>query len=78
MKETLDDSALDLLFRDARMRNAWHDEPVPDTLLSEMWDLAKLGPTSTNFSPAQVVFVVSAEAKKKLAPCLIEGSLIRP
>ena len=78
MKETLDDSTLVLLFRDARTRNAWHDETIPETLLRDVWNLAKFGPTSANCSLARVVFVVSAEAKKKLASCLIEGGLIRP
>ena len=78
MKEILDDGTLDLLFRDARTRNAWHDETIPETLLRDVWNLAEFGPTSTNCSLARVVFVVSAEAKKKLTPCLIEGSLIRP
>ena len=75
MKETLNGSALDLLFKDARTSSAWHDKQVPETLLREIWDLAKLGPTSANGSPARVVFVVSAEAKNKLVPCLIGSNV---
>jgi 3-hydroxypropanoate dehydrogenase len=54
---------LDQLFRDARTHNAWRDENVPEALLHEIVDLAKLGPTSANCSPARFLFVKSREAK---------------
>ena len=75
MKETLNGSALDFLFRDAQTCSAWHDKQVPETLLREIWDLAKLDPTSANCSLARVGFVVSAEAKNKLVPCLIGSNV---
>jgi len=70
----LSDAALDQLFRDARTRGAWHDKDVPDSLLHELVDLVKLGPTSGNCSPARFVFVKSHEAKEKLKPYLSEGN----
>lgn len=71
---TLDDSALDLLFREARTHNAWRTEPVDDALLEQVWDLAKWGATSANCSPARIVFVKSSEAKEKLKPALMAGN----
>jgi 3-hydroxypropanoate dehydrogenase len=65
---------LDQLFRDARTHNAWRDEDVPDALLHEIVDLAKLGPTSANCSPARFLFVKSREAKERLKPHLSEGN----
>lgn len=75
MTRKLDDDALDLLFRDARTQNAWLPEPVADDLLRRVWDLARMGPTSANCSPARIVFVKSREAKEKLKPCLIPGNV---
>ncbi|MGE0716016.1 MAG: malonic semialdehyde reductase [Alphaproteobacteria bacterium] len=74
MTRTLDDAALDTIFRSARTHNAWRPEPVDDALLRRVWDLARMGPTSANSSPMRVVFVKSAEAKAKLSPALSEGN----
>lgn len=71
---TLDPAALDLLFRTARSQNAWQDKPVPDSLLRELHDLMKWGPTSANCWPLRVVYVQSAEAKARLIPLLMEGN----
>ena len=67
MKESLADLALDQLFREARTRNGWVEEPLPEGTLERIYDLAKFGPTSANISPARFVWVVSRPAKEKLA-----------
>ena len=74
MTGKLPSPCLDQLFRDARTHNAWRDEDVHDTLLHEIVDLAKLGPTSANGSPARFLFVKSREAKERLKPHLSEGN----
>lgn len=71
----LDDAALDVLFRTARTHNGWQDRPVPEELLRAVWDLARIGPTSANCSPARIVFVVSPAAKETLRPCLAPGNV---
>jgi 3-hydroxypropanoate dehydrogenase len=68
------DAVLDQLFRDARSHNGWLDKPVSDDQLRALYDLWKMGPTSANCSPARVVFVRSAEAKKKLEPALSDNN----
>lgn len=75
MTTTLDDEALDILFRRARTYTRWLEKPVPEDLLRAVWDLARLGPTSANSGPARIVFVVSPEAKERLRPCLNEGNV---
>ena len=65
----LDDTALDLLFREARTYYSWDKAPVGEADLWGLYDLVKLGPTSANASPARFVFAVSAEARAKLAAC---------
>jgi 3-hydroxypropanoate dehydrogenase len=74
LTDTLPDASLDQLFRDARTRGAWRDKDVPDSLLHELVDLVKLGPTSGNCSPARFVFVKSHEAKERLKPFLSDGN----
>ncbi len=69
----LDDAALDILFRAARTYNAFSG-PVTDEDLRRIYDLMKWGPTTANSCPARFVFVRSAEAKKKLEPCLSDGN----
>jgi 3-hydroxypropanoate dehydrogenase len=75
MHKTVNDEALDLLFRSARTHTAWRDEPVDDALLRQVYDLARLGPTSANMCPLRVVFVKSPAAKEKLKPCLDPGNV---
>lgn len=70
----VNDEALDLIFRQARTYNSWQDRPVARPLLQAVYDLARLGPTSANSSPARFVFVTSEEGKKRLAPHLAEGN----
>jgi len=67
MTSRLDDTALDQLFRSARSRNGWTDREVPEPLIRELYDLARLGPTSANSSPARYVWVRSAEGKQRLS-----------
>ena len=67
MGAPLPDACLDQLFRNARTRNGWHPEPLPETLIRAVYDLARMGPTSANCSPARFVFCASPEAREKLA-----------
>lgn len=66
----LDDAALDILFRSARSQRKWTDRPVGRETLRQIYELAKLGPTSANCLPMRIVFAESREAKEKLKPCL--------
>jgi 3-hydroxypropanoate dehydrogenase len=73
--ERIEDDALDTLFREARTHTAWLPQPVPEGLLREAYDLAKMGPTSANGSPARFVFLTSGEAKERLVPALMPGNV---
>lgn len=75
MSGILEPSALDLLFRNARTHVKFTDRPVPDGLLRQAWDLARMGPTSANCQPARIVFVRSEAAKQKLRPALAPGNV---
>jgi len=69
----LADTALDQLFTKARTRNGWSDQPIPEPVLRELYDLVKFGPTAANTTPARFVFLQSPEAKARLA-ALSSGS----
>ena len=71
----IDAHSLDVLFRTARTHNGWQPKPVPESLLHEIYDLAKMAPTSANCSPMRVVFVTTADGKERLKPALSAGNL---
>ena len=70
----ISDAALDTIFRSARTMRQWQDKPVSPALLMAIYDLARLGPTESNITPARFHFVVSKEAKARLEPLLDEGN----
>jgi 3-hydroxypropanoate dehydrogenase len=71
---TIDSAGLDLLFKEARTHNKWHDKSISDETLHALYDILKCGPTSANSSPARFVFVRTKEGKEKLAPALSSGN----
>src|SRR3954465_2882116 len=68
------DAALETIFRNGRTLRKWQDKPVSPALLMAIYDLARLGPTEANITPARFHFVVSKEAKARLEPLLDEGN----
>jgi 3-hydroxypropanoate dehydrogenase len=71
----LDQSALNQLFLEARTNRAWQPKDVPDSLLVELVDLMKMGPTAFNSLPARVIIVKSKAAKERLKPLLSAGNV---
>ena len=71
----IDDKALDVLFRAARSPRNWLGGPAGEETLKAAYDLARMGPTSANCSPARFVFVTSEDGKEKLKPCLAENNV---
>lgn len=69
----LETAALAQLFTEARTRNGWKPDSIPEDVLRELYDLVKFGPTAANATPARFIFVSSPEAKAKLA-ALSSGS----
>lgn len=69
------DSAMDVIFRDARTYNGWQDENISDVLVQAVYDLMKWGPTSANCCPARFKFIKSKEAKQRLKPHMAEGNV---
>jgi 3-hydroxypropanoate dehydrogenase len=75
MPARLDDAALKQLFLEARTHRAWQPRDVPDSLLKELFDLFRMGPTASNSLPARIVFVKTKAAKERLKPHLSAGNV---
>ncbi len=75
IKTPISQEALDQLFCEARTHSTWLPEPVPVELLRKAYELARLGPTSANASPARFVFLTTTGAKALLKPVLAPGNV---
>jgi 3-hydroxypropanoate dehydrogenase len=71
----IDDSALKILFTEARAQNGWRAEPVADAQLKTAYDIAKWGPTSLNAQPMRIIFLRSQDGKSRLKPALAPGNV---
>jgi 3-hydroxypropanoate dehydrogenase len=71
----LNDEHMDLLFGQARSMNGWQDKEVSDDMVKSIYELTKMGPTSTNCCPARFVFIKSHEEKEKLEPALLPNNV---
>jgi 3-hydroxypropanoate dehydrogenase len=67
--------ALDRIFRTARTYSAWRPDRVPVETLKEIYELARLGPTSANSTPGRFLFLTTPEAKERLVPALMPGNV---
>ena len=74
-RRRVDGEALDALFLEARTHTAWRPQPVVEGLLREAYELARMGPTSANGSPARFVFLTTEAAKERLVPALMPGNV---
>jgi 3-hydroxypropanoate dehydrogenase len=72
---TVSNDCIDQIFREARTHNSWLAEPVSPELLRQAYELASLGPTSANTTPARFVFLTTREAKERLRPALAPGNV---
>jgi len=75
VKAQISREALDQLFCEARTHSTWLPEPAPVELLRKAYELARLGPTSANGSPARFVFLTTPSAKALLKPVLAPGNV---
>jgi 3-hydroxypropanoate dehydrogenase len=68
-------AALAQLFHDARTHSAFLDRSVPEALLREALELAKMGPTAANQQPLRIVFLRSSAAKERLRTAMAPGNV---
>jgi 3-hydroxypropanoate dehydrogenase len=68
------EDAIAQIFIRARTLSVWSPKTVPVAMLKQLYDLAKLGPTSANCSPMRLAFVTSQAAREQLLPSLSKGN----
>ena len=73
--EALNESQLNLLFGEARSMNGWQDREVSDDMIKSIYNLTKMGPTSTNCCPARFKFIKSEDHKLKLKESLLPNNI---
>ncbi len=73
--QRLDNDGLDLIFREARSFKKWQNLEVESSVLHELYDIMKWGPTSQNSNPGRIVFLKSEDAKNRAIPALHEGNI---
>jgi 3-hydroxypropanoate dehydrogenase len=74
VSDALPPPVLDQLFREARSRNDWVEESLPQSVWHELYELMKFGPTTANTNPARFVFVTTPQGKARMAPYLSEAN----
>lgn len=70
----LDDTALDLLFHDARSVNAFSDAAVDPAEIDAAYELLRWAPTAMNISPLRLTVVPRGEQRERLASHLMPGN----
>lgn len=73
--ESLNESQLNLLFGEARSMNGWQDREVSDDMIKSIYNLTKMGPTSTNCCPARFKFIKSEDQKLQLKESLLPNNI---
>ena len=73
--DSLNETQLNLLFGEARSMNGWKEKDVSDELIRSIYELTKMGPTSTNCCPARFKFIKSEEQKLKLKESLLPNNI---
>jgi len=68
----IDDSAADLLFREAHTTSKFSDEPVTPAQVEAVWDLIRWAPTAMNSLPLRLLVVQQGEGRERLAPHMAE------
>ena len=68
-------TSLDQLFLQARSANGFLDQAVPLPMLQQIYEIARMGPTSMNTQPARYVFLTTRAARERLRPALSAGTL---
>ena len=73
--DPLSDKQLALLFGEARSMNGWQDKEVSNDMVKSIYELTKMGPTSTNCCPARFKFIKSDDQKQLLKEALLANNV---
>ena len=65
---------LESIFLEGRSFNGWHDKPVSENLLRQLFTMTVMGPTAANCLPLRIAFVASESGRERLVPLMAEGN----
>jgi 3-hydroxypropanoate dehydrogenase len=72
---TIDQTTQDQLFNDARTANGFLAKPVSNALLEQVYNLARMAPTSMNTQPTRYVILNSPASRERLIPTLMGSNV---
>lgn len=72
--KALSQAALEQVFLSARSANTFQDKEVSDTVIKQLYELFKWGPTSMNCQSSHLLFIKGDAAKQRLQPALLDGN----
>ena len=68
------DQLIKQVFEDGRTHRFFRDKPVDESMLRQLYEMAKIAPSASNLCPMRISFVVSEEQKKKVIDAAAEGN----
>ena len=77
MSRALPSDALNQLFVTARTHHEWTDTAIEESVVRDLYDLLKWGPTSANCCPARFVWVRSSEGNSLLASLAMDSNRMK-
>ena len=60
------DQLIKQVFEEGRTHRFFKDKPVEESVLHQLYEMAKIAPSASNLCPMRISFVVSEEQKKKV------------
>ena len=68
------DQLIKQVFEEGRTHRFFKDKPVEESVLHQLYEMAKIAPSASNLCPMRISFVVSVEQKKKVIEAAAEGN----
>lgn len=65
------------LFLAARTQNQWLPGTIDDTVLRELYEIARMAPTAANSQPMRLLFLKTAESRERLRPALSPANVAK-
>ena len=68
------DQIIKQIFENGRTHRFFTDKPISESVLYQLYDMAKMAPSASNLCPMRITFVVSKEQKQKVIETAADGN----
>jgi nitroreductase len=68
------DQIIKQIFENGRTHRFFTDKPISESVLYQLYDMAKIAPSASNLCPMRITFVVSKEQKQKVIETAADGN----